>query len=362
MKSGGRQKANRPAVKNAGDRFSHGQASNLPVKPRKKLIKLLYVGERRLLVSLKALRRLVIQQPLSVQLVDLGVREAAQRRAQHSYEGQLVVRVVYRPEQVNGVDDLLDGIEVSFALDHVMQASSAKRLQVVVDVRQLSQEYRHMLRLNHCLRSVFVDNLSLAQNIFLEPSRQTLCFKSPCRLGVVFFIFTSDFPNGHFAEGEGTLPVVGAFPRSRLDRDVIGLQPVPGLDQPIEDSVDDIQDLSMAEKIRAETAFDAVLRLDDFLHDFEIGLDVGAAESVNGLLRISDDEDLPRSELHLSPILGLPADLFGEIDQDFVLDRIGVLELVDQDCLVAALQRLANRGAIAQDRKSTRLNSSHNSI
>src|SRR5262249_19899601 len=53
--------------------------------------------------------------------------------------------------------------------------------------------------------------------------------------------------------------------------------------------------------------------------------DVGSAEAVNRLLRIADDEELA-------------ADVAGEELQDFGLNRIGVLELVDEDARELLLQ------------------------
>ena len=62
--------------------------------------------------------------------------------------------------------------------------------------------------------------------------------------------------------------------------------------------------------------------------------DRGAAEAIDRLVVVADDRDVPmalreqRDELRLRPV--------------------GVLELVDQDVAVAALQRIARRGGLAQ--------------
>ena len=68
----------------------------------------------------------------------------------------------------------------------------------------------------------------------------------------------------------------------------------------------------------------------------EEGGDVGAPEAVDRLLRIADEEQPPGVDAHLRPrtiavggIVG--AEQRGQLD----LDRIGVLELVDQDAVVA---------------------------
>ena len=80
------------------------------------------------------------------------------------------MRVFYCPEQIYGINDLLNCIEMSFSLDHVAQAPSAERLQVVMHVRQFSQKYGDMLRLDEHGCPFFIEDLGLAQNLFLEPS------------------------------------------------------------------------------------------------------------------------------------------------------------------------------------------------
>ena len=67
------------------------------------------------------------------------------------------------------------------------------------------------------------------------------------------------------------------------------------------------------------------------------------------MLRISHDKDLSRNKLHLSPLSRLPAGSLGEIKENFILDRIGVLKLVDQDRLILALQLLADPRVVADE-------------
>src|SRR5689334_12770029 len=83
--------------------------------------------------------------------------------------------------------------------------------------------------------------------------------------------------------------------------------------------------------------------------------DVGAAEPVDRLLRVADEEQAPRFRVDLVPrsFAGARiarAEQRGELD----LNRIGVLELVDEDALVAVTQprpgartmaRVAQQGA-----------------
>ena len=70
---------------------------------------------------------------------------------------------------------------------------------------------------------------------------------------------------------------------------------------------------------------------------FLIGLDVGAAESVNRLLGIADEKQLARHRLHATPV-ALSRIVGGEQQKNFRLQRIGVLELVDEQMGEARLK------------------------
>src|SRR5207245_10059019 len=65
--------------------------------------------------------------------------------------------------------------------------------------------------------------------------------------------------------------------------------------------------------------------------DARVGTDVGAAETIDRLLRVADDEQLA-------------GHVVGEQQQDLGLDGIGVLELVDEDADELRLQMGANVG------------------
>src|SRR5438477_9307208 len=86
--------------------------------------------------------------------------------------------------------------------------------------------------------------------------------------------------------------------------------------------------------------------LDQFA-DFEVGRDVGSAETIDRLLRIADDEQRSGARPQLSPIL-LFEILACQIEQDFCLQRIGVLKLVDQHVRKSMLEVTAHGRMIAQ--------------
>jgi len=77
-------------------------------------------------------------------------------------------------------------------------------------------------------------------------------------------------------------------------------------------------------------------------------LDVRAAEAVDGLLRVADEEEFPRLQLHLAPVLGVLAAAFREEEQNLGLEGVGVLELVNED-VAEALFEVFPRGLVATE-------------
>ena len=80
----------------------------------------------------------------------------------------------------------------------------------------------------------------------------------------------------------------------------------------------------------------------------EEGADVGPSEPVDRLLRIADKEEAPRTGLDLVPRLA--GDVDGGIgrdqDREFDLDRVGVLELVEQQAGIPRAERVPDRNAV----------------
>ena len=136
--------------------------------------------------------------------------------------------------------------------------------------------------------------------------------------------------SGWFAGGVG----------AGLEGDVLRLKAGLFPDQVLEDAVDDVEDPGVASEVRGEPVFDAVLGLDHFLDDLQVGGDVGAPEPIDGLLGVPHHEQLAGGEADVAPARGPPRGLLAQPQDDLVLQRIGVLELVHQDGLEARLQFL----------------------
>src|SRR5436853_74877 len=100
-----------------------------------------------------------------------------------------------------------------------------------------------------------------------------------------------------------------------------------------ERGVHEMLDLRHAAIARREMQDTPAARLEPIAY-VPIRADVGAAEPVDGLFRIADDEQLS-------------GHVVGEQLQDFRLNRIGILELVDEDAREFLTQMPANVGVVA---------------
>src|SRR6266545_176447 len=117
--------------------------------------------------------------------------------------------------------------------------------------------------------------------------------------------------------------------RRGMDGDVGRLHALLSLDEIFECAVDHVKDRRVAAKVGGKPAFDAVLRLDNFLDDFEISLDVGAAKSIDRLLWIADHEYFPGRHFYVAPIRRRVAELLGQVEENLILDWISVLNFGD---------------------------------
>ena len=72
--------------------------------------------------------------------------------------------------------------------------------------------------------------------------------------------------------------------------------------------------------------------------------DVGAAEAIDGLLGVTDQKERPGADLKVGPVLVAPPRraVATQTPEDFGLQRVGVLELIDQHVRKARRQRAAH--------------------
>ncbi len=135
--------------------------------------------------------------------------------------------------------------------------------------------------------------------------------------------------------------------------DVVGLRGVRhlGVDRLLEEGserdVHPVDDGRDGAEVRRELDGTAGLGCEAFACGDE-HRDVGASEPVDGLLGVADDEEAPGGHLDVGPLslagrrrIG-GGDAHGQLD----LDRVGVLELVEEEPLVALVQRGPHDGSL----------------
>ena len=76
-----------------------------------------------------------------------------------------------------------------------------------------------------------------------------------------------------------------------------------------------------------------------------VDADVGASEAVDGLFGVADDEEFAGRGLRGAPVVGVFGG--GEQQDEFGLERVGVLEFVDQQGFEAPAEVLAGAGVVA---------------
>ena len=86
--------------------------------------------------------------------------------------------------------------------------------------------------------------------------------------------------------------------------------------------------------------------VNEFVHP-TVDLDVSPAKAVDRLLRVADDEQRARPERHGRPV-GCVAPVAGQPGHHFGLNRVGVLELIDEEPLVLLLQGPPHRAVLAE--------------
>ena len=99
----------------------------------------------------------------------------------------------------------------------------------------------------------------------------------------------------------------------------------------VEALVDEGEDGGHGAEVGGEGEHFPAARLDEALH-LLVDRDVGAAEAVDRLLRVADDEELARRQAAAAPVgRGLRPGRSARRNSDLGLQRVGVLELVDED-------------------------------
>src|SRR5262249_43475269 len=169
MERGGGEQPHGRAFEDSRDRFAYRPRAGLAIQTHKYGVKLAHVLGRQ-----QVDRGRVVEQAPAAELVYLRVCKAAERRAQNAHERKPVVRVVDGAEQIDGVDNLLDGVKMSFALHDIAQSTASKRLDVIMDIGELAEQKRHVAGADET-RLPAVHDLCFAQYFLVEPAGEILC-------------------------------------------------------------------------------------------------------------------------------------------------------------------------------------------
>ena len=337
MRSGGGDRLDRQSLEDLGDglvdrslRDLARQRQQLPVQRDRR------PGRRS-----PGLDHPVIQPPRAAQLVQLAVGHPAQRRAQDPDERDPVVGRRERAQDVDGIDDLLSGEEPPLALHDVRNVSTPQRIEVHVDPGERAQQDRRIPRRGRMSPPVPPADLDPPEHRLGQPPGETVRLRFPRGVGA-----ERRPARTHDAHHRPQVPA-GRLRRGR-DRRVGGLHPGTIFEQAFTHRVHRRQDRAAAAEVRRQCALDPAL-IEHGLDDRLVRLDVRAAKTVNRLFLIAHDEQLTALQADAPPVRRRAPGLFRQEEQNLVLDGVGILTLVDQQCTKATLERLADVPVIANE-------------
>ena len=170
-------------------------------------------------------------------------------------------------------------------------------------------------------------------------------------------------PGGERQEGDARLtralaPLVEPLVRHRAGFQVeVGLSRRGWAEDLVEALVEVVDERRLAAEVGRERHEQVRPRRDDRADRLVDG-DVGAAETVDRLLGVADQRELPRREHDVLPAARRGLAL-AQVEDDLRLERVGVLELVDEDvveessCSSARTGRSSRRRSRSRSRRST---------
>jgi len=289
-------------------------------------------------------RRVAVPRPEAHQVL---VAEAEVRGMEGAVQRGTVARVVGGAQAEQGVGDLA-ALEVRLAaLDDVGHVGGAQRLLVRLEARGRTEQKGDVAPARGARGLAPAAGRGIA--VLDPPPRRLLVVHAPQQSGHRLRLV------GAREVGLAASRAVGAA-EEHGDACADGRRPV-GRQRPVvrlpagrevlfedrrEDLVHPVDELRRGAKVAGQLldpARPVRLPFDHPLH-LVVERDVRAPEAVDGLLRVADHEQLPRFEDDLAPVTRSRFPLAQQQD-DLGLQRVGVLELVDQDVAEALLQGTA---------------------
>ena len=286
--------------------------------------------------------------PMQEQLV---VAEPEECRVQRAVHGRTVARVVDGAEAEQGVVDLAP-LEVRLAAIHpVRHAGATQRFFERLESGRRAVQDRDVLPARCAWRLWCAGLLALVDGpprgvgaVHGDEERSDRArLVAPGRLSR-----TAGASVGRPQEHGDARP---------LAAETEGLNPLVAWLSPLllhEHGPDHVVDPGDHRRSRAEVLLDGQhpaspgrLAIDQVL-DLVVHGDVGATEAVDRLLGIAHHEELARSQDHVAPVRGQRL-LLAEVEHDLCLQRVGVLELVDQEVAEPALQEAPRLEVLVQE-------------
>ena len=282
------------------------------------------------------------------ELPQVVVGEAEEGRAERGEDREAVRGVVDRAQDVRERPHLVAGVVLLAADQAERDAPGGEGALVVLDeVRaHAPDEERHVARARRAHAVAVADAPRALPRDLVEERRHGRGDRGHEGADLAVAVLRKPL-RGH-GEGEGPRAAAVDLVPVRDERPRGGVE-VPVREHLVEPLVDEGDDRRDRAEVGGEGEGLAAASLDEALR-LLVDRDVGAAEAVDRLLGVADDEELARLQAAAAPVgRGLPLRVLGQEERDLGLQRVGVLELVHQDEVEAPLEVAAHGDRGLQD-------------
>src|SRR5574341_24452 len=220
--------------------------------------------------------------------------------------------------------------------DNIGQPIPPQRIQIGVGLSEFPKQQRHMPRLYGWQ----------AKDVFFQPTGERFSL-SPCGPGCIECFIVSSRPDELKANTGVEIP--GATLWANLQSNIGRLNVGTTFEQSIEYIVHRAQHGGITTEIRRQRLEHTLIRvnlLDDPIERF----DVGTSKGIDRLFRVTHDEEFSWFKRHILPIRRVPTLTLGHGENNLVLHRVGILELVHENSTILAFEPIADRGMVTKQR------------
>src|SRR5215831_3435765 len=188
------------------------------------------------------------------------------------------------------------------------------------------------------------------EDVLLQPAseRFRLC---PCRPGSIEGFIVSSRPDN--LKAHTGLQACGTTLWTHLQSNIARLNMGTTFEQSIEYIVHRTQHGSITAEICGQGLDHPLIRFNLLNNPIE-RFNIGTSKSIDRLFGVTHDKKFSRFEHHLSPIRRVLAYTLGHSENNLVLHRIGILELIHKNSTILLLDPLSNDGVVAEQRTGAR--------